>query len=232
MSYILDALRKSEQERVRGQALASLTQAAPLPANSRRHVLMGALLISNLLLLGAAFWWVQHQPSGTSIATPSGNATDSVASVPTSASPTTQSAPQQTTVETELSTSVPLRATPLPAATRPPSLEANPSPAVFNNANRRVPVRVAPDEIRIAPERTAAVPTRAKLVPGAIPVNFPRLRLSTHIYSSDASFRTVVINGMRLHEGDQLGNGVRVVAITEDGAHVEYQGEEALLKME
>ena len=41
-----------------------------------------------------------------------------------------------------------------------------------------------------------------------------------------------MINGLRLREGDRLDNGVRVVTITEDGAHVEYQGQEALLKME
>lgn len=214
MSYILDALRKSEQERLRGQALATLAHAAPVVDNTRRNAMIGALLAGNLLLLGSGAWWWIRATNAPSMSMDQSH---------TAARTAFESAPQSAVDALPGTTTAVAPSTIAAAIAAPPPIVINP----------RVPVRVATAVVRIAPEsRPPPAPTSAdQLIPGAIPANFPPLTLSTHIYSSDASFRTVVINGTRLHEGERLQNGVHVVEITEDGAHVEYQGQAALLKL-
>ena len=194
MSYILDALRKSEQERLRGQPLAGLVHAAAVPAAVRRNTAIGVLLAGNLLLAGAGLWWWSR-------------------AVP-------MNAPPAPTVARAAAADTPPRAA--RDSVRPPS-----------TINAGAPVDLAADEMRIAPAPQRAAPSSgAPLVPGAIPSGFPPLRLSTHIYSSDPSSRTVVINGVRLGEGERLDNRVQVVEITEGGVRIDYAGRVALLKMQ
>jgi hypothetical protein len=55
---------------------------------------------------------------------------------------------------------------------------------------------------------------------------WPPLALSTHVYSSAPDARNVIINGMRLKEGDTLDSGVKIEEITETGARVSWRGNE------
>ena len=54
-------------------------------------------------------------------------------------------------------------------------------------------------------------------LPGEQRRRFPSLEFSTHIYAEDADLRAVVVNGVRLEEGDRLDN-LRLHEITEEGA--------------
>lgn len=58
---------------------------------------------------------------------------------------------------------------------------------------------------------------------------WPPLALSTHVYSSSPASRNVIINGMRLKEGDRLDSGVKIEEITETGARVSWRGKERQL---
>lgn len=53
---------------------------------------------------------------------------------------------------------------------------------------------------------------------------FPRLEFSTHIYADDSDLRAVVVNGVRLQEGDRLEN-VRLDEITEEGAVFSFENQ-------
>jgi len=65
--------------------------------------------------------------------------------------------------------------------------------------------------------------------PGA---HLPQLRLDLHVYSERSQERFVMINMHRLREGDSLGEGGRLEAITPEGALVSYGGSRFLLTRE
>lgn len=270
MSYILEALRKSEQERVRGQALASLAHGAAAPGNVNRSTVLGALLAGNLLLLGGGLWWWSRAPetvaplaqevaAGAATVRSASGAAGSQKTMTTGSErlPTTGSAAfsaAATSPGAGGSGTTPIMELERTAASARTSTEAPESDAARSTAartaavdqalrefraarsapptvNGSAPVRFESEAVRIAPGMPAA-PAKAPLVPGAMPAGFPPLRLSTHIYSSDPASRTVVINGTRLQEGERLDNGVRVIEITEDGARVDYAGQQALVQMQ
>ncbi len=86
-----------------------------------------------------------------------------------------------------------------------------PPPPVSTPAQRqsvRAPVSAS------APDPT---PVSVNSLSGEQRRRFPSLAFSTHIYAEDSDLRAVVVNGVRLKEGDQLEN-VRLYEITEDGA--------------
>jgi general secretion pathway protein B len=59
--------------------------------------------------------------------------------------------------------------------------------------------------------------------------SLPDLRLSLHVYDADPSQRYMLLNGMRLREGDVMPDGLRVERITEDGAVMGWRGRRFLL---
>lgn len=54
--------------------------------------------------------------------------------------------------------------------------------------------------------------------------NFPKLEFSGHIYSTDKSFRRVIINGSKLREGAVISNGITLDGITPDGIIISADG--------
>jgi len=83
-----------------------------------------------------------------------------------------------------------------------------------------------PGETVIGPGRisdTAASPESLSSLPADIRYRFPPLDFSTHIYADEADLRAVVVNGVRLEEGDRF-EGLRVHEITEEGAVFEFEG--------
>lgn len=79
------------------------------------------------------------------------------------------------------------------------------------------------------------VPERSEFVrqwelPLAIRRDLPELNLSIHVFSPEPSARFVLINGERRVEGDDLGQGARLVEIRRDGALVEFRDYRFLLE--
>jgi hypothetical protein len=66
----------------------------------------------------------------------------------------------------------------------------------------------------------------AALVPGA---HIPVLRLDLHVFAAKPQERFVMINMHKLHEGDNLPEGVHVESITPDGAVLSSNGSRFLL---
>ena len=51
------------------------------------------------------------------------------------------------------------------------------------------------------------------------------IRFSSHIFAEDQDLRMVVVDGQRIGEGDTVKGGIRLEQITETGVIFEYQGE-------
>jgi general secretion pathway protein B len=244
MSFILDALKKSEAERQRqsGPTLLELRITQP-----RRRYPAWALWVGVLLALNAAvlLYALLRRPPGsepavaaTSLAPPTGTVSapaplpagqvsaalpaaapaPALAKAPATTAPAvTASAPAVTTVAPLAPAQAAQRAAD-PASSNP----ADDAPAVPASSLRG---NAGGDALPAANTDYASLPSLASL--GG---NLPSLQLNLLDYSTVASERFALINMHRVHDGDVLPEGPRVLAITREGVALDYQGEQFMLR--
>ncbi|TLZ23917.1 MAG: hypothetical protein E6K25_16980 [Gammaproteobacteria bacterium] len=223
MSFILDALKKSESDRQRqsGPALFEVRVAPPRTGLPLWAIAVAALLLVNLAIV---MWMLWRHPAARTADT--GTA---AAAVPGPAPPAPLSAaaegPRAAAATTLAPPSVPPRA-PAPA----------PNPGAANGAGDN------PDDYAPATEPAAAPPlgnhvrhATADGVPlyqdavATAGARIPQLRLDLHVFALRPQDRFVMINMHKLREGDSLPEGVRVDSITPEGAVLSYSGSRFLL---
>lgn len=197
MSYILDALRKAEQERHLRQPPNLLVSPPPIQPTRQRLWLwlgLGLGLGFNIALL--AYFLIQPQPKSIE-RTASAAIPEPPVAEPASAPP-----PSAVSRKTPISP-------PPPAEPLHPSITANPErPRKPSSKSMSGP------SVTIGPE---PIPTLDAL-PASVRHNFPTLNLDIHVYSPDADKRFVVVNGRRHREGDLIDDGVVLETVTLDGA--------------
>lgn len=203
MSYILDALKKSEYERNLGRNLAPGDGvpgvAAPRPLWPR---IVGLLLALNLLGIALMVWW----PEGES-------ASSEVAAVSDAAS--TASAPAPAAVETDSADPRPASVAPTPVAPLA-EVAAPTAPALTETAHVAPPPKAPAARIDDAPP--------LRLLPAEFQSTLPPLQVNIHVYGEDASARLLYINDRQARVGEFVHEGVRVEAIVADGAVLSYRG--------
>lgn len=202
MSYILDALRRAENERERGQVPGLNAQPAPGRATAtptRPMAVVPALALGlGLLLLAGLAWWVW--PQGTA-PTPGGATTAAVAppavTAPAVAEPTPAASASGPVAPPE-----PLRPLPLPvvvsAPPPPPPPPPAPSPAV------QVPAPSAPS---LSPTVALAELTAQQRR------DWPPLVLGGVVHSDNPASRFIIVNGQLVHEGEEAAPGVMLERI-------------------
>lgn len=240
MSFILDALKKSEADRQRQSAPALFEVKVARP---RRHIAWwsigaGALVAANLLVLS---WVLLRAPR----AEPAVAAAPAPAAAPVAA--TISQAPQgmvtvPATVTLPTTVNIPLSSAPAitVGSNYPEAGVVAPSPApplaeepVLSSQELSVP----PDydardhQPAITPEQAGqiAAARRAGQMPSRDDVlarggALPDLRLDLHVYATEPAQRFVFINMRKLREGESLPEGVRVEQITPTGAQLSYRG--------
>jgi len=206
MSYILEALRKSEAERARGEP-PDLGTVHQTPARRRRPGSALAFLAGVLLVNAALFGYWLLQP------TPAARGVDPGAAP--AARPRSQAEPggragTEPVRSDDVATSAP--ATEIPTATS----------AVPNASQARAEASAAAPQA--AADTRGSEPVDLDALPEALRARLPRLRISTHIYSEDPSLREVTINGRRFVPGDHVGDGLRLERITADGVVLALDG--------
>jgi general secretion pathway protein B len=247
MSFILDALRKSEHERQRqsGPALVEVAATAPKPRSNPWASVALALLLVNLVAIGI-FLLVR---SGA---------------VPP-AEPTVQSAPPAPTVIAQSPPTTPsprlpppmLRpAEPAAPATRNPLAEevTDYSPGMeYEAAERAAAPPPGPPAVVASPRRGGTVVYESMPDPGALTAagsprpagsasrnmptadevaassGLPELRLELHVYSNRPQERFVFINGAKYREGETTPEGAAVEQITAEGVIMSARGNRFLL---
>ena len=209
MSFILDALKKSESERQRqsGPALLEMRIVRPARALPAWAMVVGAALIVSVAVLA----WMALRP-----------AAQRAAGTPQSVSVATRPGASAATVA----------ATPEPP-TAPPTVTSNGAGTVANSADAAdATVNPADTAPAIATEREASAPagTRGSLQDYAeLNGTVPELRLDLHVYAPSPADRYAFINMRRVREGDVTPEGVQVRQITREGVVLEYRGAEFLL---
>jgi general secretion pathway protein B len=227
MSLILEALRKSEAERRRGQA-PDLHAELP-PAHATRTAALPAwawLLLACALLLAAA-WFARGLLPERTLPAPSAHVAGTTTVAPT---PPVEYA----TTQPRFRPPQAMTATPAPAPTTQPAkpsqpgvASANVAPTSATTAAVVAPAPVPPNPAPSAASSSPAVRADATLQLSDLSAeerkSLPPLKLSMHLWNPDPAKRFVILDGNRVGEGDRVGDAV-VAAITPDGVELDWNG--------
>lgn len=246
MSFILDALKKSEERRRQEDTTGSGKHIFIQGRSGQRRWPLWLLmaLLPTALFLG---WWLGrtpqppapveiartnsavHRPSSSPAPPPvTGNA------ALTKTEPAASGQPTQSTGQ-ELQIAGNTRNEPLPVEL-PPTATIAPIPEPVR-APVPVPVqkpsRTSPPgkQLTSSPQITAApeiemhtsLPTYAELS-RETRQRLPRLEITLHFFSNDPVRRMVRINGRLLHEGETIADGLTIHEITSTATVLDYQG--------
>lgn len=250
MSFILDALKKSENERQRqsGPGVFQPRIALPRARFPRWAVAIGVLLAVNLLVL----LWLLIRADGTPAApavltspTPAPPAAVTPAGTPAATAPTATPAAAPASAATPAVIVPPSgTATPFnppllvdPALPAPGTADAPGAPAPNPNdyLPARPPVAAATSTTTPIGAGAAAAPatsfaTRESLLARGQQV--PEVSLSLHVYDAEPARRFVFINGQRGIEGDTLPNGLRIEQIVAEGVVLSWNDNRFLVPLQ
>lgn len=198
MSYILDALKKAEQERG-----LSVTPVPPAMANSAelslpRRPAVSARVVLAFFLLGAAgvallLWQTRSQKESTYTV------------MVTTARP-------DPAVHSPLSTPAIMSSVPAP--------RAPPAPHASKAASARMLAVASPE---LAPKDAEHIPELRDL-PEAIQRDIPALSVSGYIYAEQPADRSIIINRKFLREGDQVASDLLLEKLTPGGMVLNFRG--------
>jgi len=220
MSFILDALKKSEIERQR-QTAPGLMDTRLSPRRSRLPpwaIALGALLAVNLLVLTVVLW----RKTAPAAHTPRPAEASSTQSADASPPVTRHFSPLDT---------APVYAPEIPVAAADGSVPAPPptvrSGSAGGQGNAAAHSARHPDPVLTD---TDAEADSQEVLPSISEINLtgahalPELHLDVHVYSTQPAERFVYINMRKYHQGSTLQEGPTVERIRRDGVVLSYQG--------
>jgi general secretion pathway protein B len=237
MSFILDALKKSESDRQRqsGPALFEVKVTAPKLRFPYWALALAVLLVINIVI-GA---WVFLRRPAPAQAPPA--AAPTMAAAPSAAAPAVAETPASHAAPLVAAATPPV-ATPPPAAPIAAAAAVHPEPVLSNTDSKDAPLNPDDYEPAVAAAKQdqdlrgghVRSGTQSGLVSyadaAANPdLHLPAVRIDLHVYAASPQERFVLINMHRLHEGESLPEGVRVESITPEGAIVSYRGSKFFL---
>jgi general secretion pathway protein B len=238
MSYILEALKKSEQERGRGTVpdIKSVHAYVPPPSVSRRTWwpwALASVVAINGIILAVVYLGDDTSTGSTRIS----EREPFTATNPVTEPPATDSVQAQSSAPT-----VTVPDVKKPEQSQQPVVKKDRQP-VNKTPNVVVSKTIlqADDTVGNITEQDkidAGQPTRsikpgkvkkdAAVLPSDLPENvrkqIPSIAFEGHVYSSTVSRRSVMINGKKMRQGDALSGGLILKQITPLGAEFEYQG--------
>ena len=201
MSFILDALRKSEHERQRSAVpgLAQVPLATPPARLPRWALVVIGVLAAAVLVLGGAWWQSTRVPAELAASPP---IVERHVELPPAPAPSAERADRVATLRSPAEPTAPPRENALAAAAGPTSTELAAAEPSFGAAPAAPPV-TAPDE--------PALPSAAALLAEGIVL--PEMRLELHRFRERPRDRFVFINGRKYVEGERLVEGPQLVSI-------------------
>jgi general secretion pathway protein B len=225
MSFILDALKKSEAERQR-QSVPGLMDMGPSTARRRFPVWgiwLGALLGINLIVLLLV---LTRAGSGTAPnpAVPAEAAAPAAAVAAAPASPKARADTHPFSPLDPIASPVYAPEIPVGQTLEPPVGAISPDEA--RAAERPIgPAQSFGPQLRVAPPP----PEKGEVLPTLSEINLsgnrgiPELHLDIHVYAAKPAERFVFINSQKYREGGTLAEGPTIERITRDGVVLSYQ---------
>jgi general secretion pathway protein B len=221
MSYILDALKKSEQERGHGTApsVQTLHATGSHYHASKTHWWPYVLLAAIAVNLAALLYFMLID---TDVSPSAHNPQDSVI--------TAQNESEAALVPSTLQDGVPRLSEAAEEIVYKPVLMPASTPVIAQETGR--PAEFAPTPVRVSAPKPAVTQRDALLVvpqrdelPADIQQHIPIMEFSAHVYSSNPLHRSIVINGRVMEEGDMFASDLLLSEITPKGAIFDYQGQ-------
>ena len=236
MSYILDALKKSDQQRQRGATptlqAAHLDVAVPKRPLLIHYGLFAAVLLVTGIMIGwLRPWQAERRPPAP--AHPGTETAAAKAPMPISQqapAPLTAAAPSS--VPPEMSGKTTQRipaderartAVPTTAALQP-GQPAPASSATPGSGTSATAAPIAHDSAALAGAAQQQKALRMDELPVQIQREIPPMTVQLHAYSNLPGERIVYINSTKLREGDSLVPGLMLEQITPDGMIFSYKG--------
>lgn len=244
MSYILDALKKAEEERRRGKApdLATVQDIRVVKERGARSLWVYLMMAALFLNAGVLVWWLGPWSAGRwgggTVQKAEGKRaiteTESVRQVsdpaaPVAALPVKKVEPGATGNSSTVRGAEKV----LPSAeANTAGKKSNPSPAVGTGVKGSVvqaPLDVHEIDKESAGSDEAPPPPAGnrmyamEQLPASVREGLPEIRMSLHYFTNDPSLRLVRINGETLREGREISPGLRLEEITSDGAVFTYR---------
>lgn len=214
MSFILDALKKSEKERQR-EGVPGIADLPIVVRQTRTSTWMVAVVAALSLSVVALVWAWWRTPESVPII-------DSPAPVMAAAVESTRPAPAPAIIAPQPAASTSTRslaseaASTTAAANRP---TAPPSSSVEPLIVQPAPAVITPSPMSILEARASGLAV-------------PELALELLVYGPEPSQRFVFINASKYVEGETLAEGPRLVEISPEGAILSYSGQNFLLPQE
>lgn len=204
MSYILDAIKKSEAERGHGSIPSLQTVHSSSLSYKTQGRQLWPYILSTLLLLNLAGLFYYFS---------SVDKTENIAAL-TSVNTDTERA-----VEKQVNPAVATRDV-VPVEASPPITTVNKEPEVVYAEQ----VTVTPVQETPVTETTSREIVSIEDLPTHIRQNIPTMSFSGHVYSSDAGQRSIIIDGDFMEQGDRLSAELTLAEITSSGAIFDYRG--------
>lgn len=254
MSYILEALKKSEQERRRGEVPEINRFDAPDGATGNRSwfwpIVVALLVGINVVVLVVWAPWqepevavdvnsidpvvdagreMMPQPAARAlaVANPNEDHVRVVPAQPPEAAPrqpvtpapnaATAQAPQNAL---EAGAAEPIIIRPRTQRQALPVAESRSAAEVVSDYEERP----AEDFVRSVPAPHTSYLPQLQELPASMQRRVPDMSFSSHMYSSEPRFRSIIINGKRLKEGHYLSDEIRVQEITDKGVILSLDG--------
>ena len=241
MSFILDALKKSEAERQRqsGPTLLELRITQPRRRYPAWALWVGVLLAINAAVLLYALLRRPATPQPVVVAAPAAAPTGTVSAVVPAVPVAPPAAPVGSSSHGAAGATAAIPAgsdtTPVGRGATPPVAVVAPlaPPQIAGNAAAQPSPNPADDEPAVPASSTAqsGAPDYATLPSlSSIGGDVPSLQLNLLDYSPVGSERFALINMHRVHDGDVLPEGPRVLAITREGVALDYHGQQFMLR--
>ena len=236
MSFILDALRKSEHERQRSAvpALSQVPLATPQAQMPRWALaVIGVLGAAVVVLVGA--WIYSTRGPAELAASPPPTVERSVqlpAQPPPRSAVPQQAAPARAPAgESTLSAAAASSTAPSSEGSAFTASEGSSAPS-SSDSNLAIasPSFTPPPRLTNLPDDSIALPSIAMLAAEGVAV--PPLRLELHAFSAQPKDRFVFINGRKYKEGDRLAEGPMLVEIASTGAVLTHAGRRFILVQE
>ncbi len=244
MSYILEALRKSDQQRNRGVTPTLFSGQEAMAVRRRPAVILYGVLA--VALIGAGIAIGVLRPWQTPQAEMAARAPIVVRAPVAAPLP----APALATVTPPKSQDTIASAPTAPVAESAPAMKAEPKPIARPKRRAERPMRKAETSVADKSKAEAMPQSRAQLpaaepenieppatefansqpvstmaeLPASIRDELPKIKITVHAYSGKPASRLVGYENRILREGDFLVPGLKVEEITQDGMILSYKG--------
>ena len=254
MSYILDALKKSDQERRQGEIPTLESDHAVLIAvqqqrSARQKKILLLLFPACLLVLAVGLWQWRSQSEVPRLIKKTIPEEQTAAVMELTSQPPPPTAGQNVPDQVHEPAPAPAPQATVPAQEPPPL-----PPAPVRKGTTTVPVTIA--ELTVVPpaaENQVAPRPQAGQSPSPTPAEttnepdnnppllkelpveqqkiIPDIRMAGHVYAEEPARRMIMINNKIVREGERIGDKLKLVRITWDGVILSHNNTEFQIKL-